>query len=192
MGAIAGGAMMVGDRWSRRGGLAVVAAVALAAGPGCVAHIRQTSGPEGAFIYGLFDVSGTKDGAVSCVGVTQDERVGLAMRHGCMSTMADGLFFLEDAPPVRHYLHGFLMDQTYNSLRGFQEPFPVKEGELHLYGVYRYEKISDPFIGNGSFALQPTNRPSHAEVLRKLLAQENVSDRWKQRIRDRLKELGER
>jgi hypothetical protein len=72
----------------------------------------------------------------------------------------------------------------------FKEPFPVKEGELHLFGIYRYEVVSNPLLGNATFALEPTSRPSHADVLRMLLAQENVSERWKQRIRAKLKELG--
>jgi hypothetical protein len=95
-----------------------------------------------------------------------------------------------DPPPVRHHLPVFHVDDTSNSLAKFKEPFPVKEGELHLYGIYRYEVVSNPLIGQATFALEPTRRPTHAEVLRKLLARDEISERWKQRIRAKLKELG--
>lgn len=174
------------------GRLAVAAALVLVAGPGCLsaAPIRQTRGPEAAFIYGFFDVSGKKGAELGCVGIVQDERVGGSFRQGCMATLPDGLFWLEDAPPVRHHLPVFHVGDTSNSMAKFKEPFPVKEGELHLFGIYRYEVVSNPLLGNGTFALESTSRPSHAEVLRMLLAQENVSERWKQRIRAKLKELG--
>jgi hypothetical protein len=183
---------MVDRVWQRRGGLALAAAVVLVVGPGCLSAppIRQTTGPEAAFIYGFLDVSGTKGAGLDCVAIVQDERVGGSYRQGCVAPLPEGLFWLQDAPPVRHNVPLFHVGNTTYSMAKFKEPFPVKEGELHLFGIYRYEVVSNPLLGNGTFALVPTSRPSHAEVLRMLLAQENVSERWKQRMRAKLKELG--
>jgi hypothetical protein len=138
------------------------------------------------------DVSGKKGAEIGCVGVVQDERVGGSFRQGCMAGQPDGLFWAADVPPIRHNLHGFHVEDTYNSLVKFRQPFPVNEGELHFYGIYRYEVVSNPIIGKGTFALVPTCRPTHAEVLRKLLARDEISDRWKQQLRPKLKELGDK
>jgi hypothetical protein len=168
----------------------VLAALALVALAGCAPGLRTVTTPDGAFIYGFFAVP-EKEGDVNYVGVIQAERVGIAGRAGCMPTSPEGLFFIEDVPPIRHNVFSFYVDGSAHQLGDMAKPFPVKPGELHLYGIYQYRKLSDPGIGRaGKFALTPTSRPSHAEVLRKLLQQQNISARWKRRIEARLREVG--
>jgi hypothetical protein len=168
----------------------VLAALAvLAAATGCAPGLRRVSTPDGAFIYGFFAVP-EKVGDANCVGIIQDERAGIGYRHGCMNTSPEGLFFAEDVPPMRYNIHGFYVDNTHNALGDTAKLFTVRPGELHLYGIYRYQVVSKPFlVGQGKFSLTPGG-PSHAEVLRKLLQQESISAKWKKRIQARLKELG--
>ena len=169
----------------------VLAALAvLAAATGCAPGLRRVSTPDGAFIYGFFAVP-EKEGDVNCVGLIQAERVGIAGRAGCAPTSPEGLFFIQDVPPIQHNVHNFYIDLNAQQLGDMAKPFSVRPGELHLYGIYQYRKISDPGIGrHGKFALTPTSRPSHAEVLRKLLQQQNISARWKRRNEARLREVG--
>jgi hypothetical protein len=169
---------------------ALFAALAVLAVPtGCAPGLRKVSTPDGAFIYGFFAVP-DKVGDANCVGIIQDEKVGIAGRAGCMSTSPEGLFFAEDLPPMRYNVHGFYVDNTFNALGAMAKPFALKPGEFRLYGIYKYEVVSKPFlVGQGKFSLTPGG-PSHAEVLRKLLQQESISSKWKKRIQARLKELG--
>ncbi len=164
---------------------ALAAALALA---GCANGLHRVSTPDAAFIYGFIAVP-EKVGSANCVGIIQDEKAPVGYRHGCMNTSPEGLFFAEDVAPGRYNIHGFYVDRTFNSLRGVAKLFPVKAGELHLYGIYRYEVVSKPLIGQGKFSLTPGG-PSHAEVLRKLLQQEGIAPKWKRRIQARLRELG--
>ena len=169
--------------------LAATLAILAALATGCAAGLRKVGTPDGAFIYGFFAVP-EKVGGANCVGIIQDEKAGIGYRSGCMSTSPEGLFFAEDVPPMRYNIHSFYVDDTFNSLGNMAKTFSVRPGELHLYGIYRYQVISKPLlVGQGKFSLTPGG-PSHAEVLRKLLVQENISPRWKKRIQARLKELG--
>lgn len=180
-----------GDALDRRGRpttAIALAALAAAALGGCANGLHRVSTPDAAFIYGFIAVP-EKAGDANCVGIIQDEKAPIGYRHGCMNTSPEGLFFAEDVAPGRYNIHGFYVDRTFNSLRGIAKLFPVKPGELHLYGIYRYEVVSRPLIGQGKFSLTPGG-PSHAEVLRKLLQQESISPRWKKRIQARLRELG--
>jgi hypothetical protein len=173
---------------TRSSSLALVAvALGLAA---CAPGIRTVPTNDGAFIYGFFAVP-EKVGTANCVGIIQAEKVGIAGRAGCMATSPEGLFFIENVPPMKYNVHGFYIDLAFNSLGDMAKPFPVKAGSMHYYGAYRYEKVSDSGIGRaGKFRLTPTSHPSHAEVLKKLLVQESIGPRWKKRIQARLRELG--
>ena len=133
---------------ARRGttALAVLAAVVA----GCAPGIRRVSTPDAAFIYGFFDVP-EKVGSANCVGIIQAEKVGIAGRAGCMMTSPEGLFYIEDVPPIRHNVHAFYVDNTHNSLGSMAKPFAVKPGELRLWGIYKYEVVSKPFlVGQGT------------------------------------------
>ncbi|MGB8931258.1 MAG: hypothetical protein WCC48_08430 [Anaeromyxobacteraceae bacterium] len=172
----------------RRPFRAAAATLALLALAGC-ARIRTTQSKDAAFIYGFIDVPEAV-GSASCVGIIQDERVGIAGRHQCMMTSPEGLFFIEDVPPMRYNIHGFYVDRTFNSLGAMAKPFAVGAGEMHFVGSFRYRELERPGIGRaGRYSLTPAARPSHAEILKKLLLQD-VGPRWRTRINARLRELG--
>ncbi len=167
----------------------LAAALLLAAAAAGCAHVRTVTTPDAAFVYGFFDVQ-EKVGAANCVGIIQNEKVGIAARHACMATSPEGLFFVQDVPPMLYNVHSFYIDDTFQSLGAMAKPFAVKAGSMHYYGSFRYQRVSDAGIGRaGKFTLTPASHPTHAEVLKKLLVQGSISPRWKKRIQARLREL---
>lgn len=172
----------------RRGAECVLTALLLASLPAC-GGLRTVEGRDAALIYGFFDVPESV-GDANCVGIIQDERAGIGMRHGCMATSGEGLFFVENAAPGRYVIHGFYVDDVSHSLGPAAKPFLVAPGSMHYVGTFRYRRIVEPgVLRAGRFSLTPASHPTHAQVLKKLLGQ--VSDpRWKRRIAARLRELG--
>lgn len=154
------------------------------------ARVRTVETKDAAFIYGYIDIP-EKVGTANCVGIIQDERVGIAGRHQCMMTSPEGLFYIENVPPMRYNIHGFYVDRTFHSLGAMAKPFAVAAGAMHFVGSFSYQVLEEPGIGRaGRFALGPSRRVSHADVLRKLLQQPDLAPRWKKRVAARLAELG--
>ncbi len=178
-------------RWSPSARAAVprIAAALLLASLAACARVRTVQTQDAALIYGYFSVPHSV-GDVSCVGIIQDERAGIAGRHGCMMTSPEGLFFIENVPPMRYNIHAFYIDSAWHGLGDMAKPFAVKPGSMHYVGSFRYQKVSDPgLLKAGEYMLTPASRPSHAEILRKM--QDQVKDpRWKARIAAKLRELG--
>ena len=57
-----------------------------------------------ALIFGFYDMSEAPY-ELGCVRITQDERAGIAYRQSCMTTLSSGLFFLDNAPPMKYPSH---------------------------------------------------------------------------------------
>jgi len=137
-----------------------------------------------AFVYGVVEVPAAIGPAV-CVAVIEAERVRPAgARHGCVPATADGLFWVADVAPIR-----WVVDGVYagGALRRFAKaaPFAVAPGALHDWGTFRVE-----LSGTEMVRLVPASRPTRAEVLRRLLAQDGVAPRWKERISAHLAAAG--
>lgn len=172
-----------------RGAGIICAGLLLASATAC-ARIRTVDTKDAAFIYGFFDVP-QKVGAANCVGIIQDEKVGIAGRHGCMMTSPEGLFYVENVPSMRYNIHSFYVDNEFHSLGSMAKPFLVKPGSMHYVGTFKYHRVSDPgMLTKGKYTLTPTSHPTHAEILKKLLVQDDIDPRWKKRISARLRELG--
>ena len=146
------------------------------------------SAPAGAvaraFVYGVVEVPAAIGPAV-CVAVIEAERVRPAgARHGCVPATADGLFWVPDVAPIRWVVDGVWAG---GALRRFAKaaPFAVAPGALHDWGTFRVE-----LSGTEMVRLVPASRPTRAEVLRRLLAQDGVAPRWKERISAHLAAAG--
>ena len=175
----------------RRGAECVLTALLLASLPAC-ARIHTVESRDAAFIYGFIDVP-ENVGWANCVGIIQEEKTaaGIGYRNGCMATSGEGLFFIQNVPPMRYTIHGFTIEKNHHNLGPLAKPFTVQAGSMHYVGTFKYRLISEPgLLKAGRFTLTPAGRPTHAEVLRKLLGQELVDARWKRRIQARLRELG--
>jgi hypothetical protein len=154
---------------------------------GCSHHGRPASAsaaaPDGrAFVYGVVEVP-AELGPAACVALIEaDHERATGARHGCVPATADGLFWAEDVAPIRWVVDGVLAGGTLRRFPG--AAFAVAPGSLHEWGVARLEPAPA-----GGARLVPLSRPTRAEVLRRLLEQDRIAARWKERIRERLEAL---
>jgi hypothetical protein len=153
-------------------------------------QVRMEPGDEACILFGYIDMTGSGD-TLQEVTLTQDERSGIAYRQSSMQTYNDGLFFMQDLPPMRYVLPFFYAGGKLYSLRPDEEDaFVLEPGSFAYVGAYKYH---DPKKGGiftaEKFDLVETDSPSEAEIL-KMLRERVVGDKWKGVIDARLKELG--
>jgi hypothetical protein len=147
-------------------------------------QVRTEPGDQAALLYGYIDMAGSGD-TLAAVYLTQDEKSGIAYRQSAMSTYADGLFFMQDLPPMRYVIPHFYASGKLYSLRPDEkDAFVLQPGSLAFAGAYRYH---DPEKGGvfttEKFELRDTDTPGEAEIL-KMLRERVKGDKWK-RIIDR-------
>ena len=153
-------------------------------------QVRMEPGDEACLLFGYIDMTGSGD-VLGSVMLTQDERSGIAYRQSAMNTYKDGLFFMQDLPPMRYVLPFFYAGGKLYSLRPDEEDaFILKPGSFAYVGAWQYH---DPEKGGifttKKFDLLETDNPGEAEVL-KMLRERVEGDKWKGVIDARLKELG--
>lgn len=159
---------------------------------GCALNHEVRTAPEGnsALIFGYFDMSDAPY-QLGCVRVTQDERVGIAYRQSCMTTVANGLFFLEDAPAMKYHIPFFYAGGKLHMISADkQDVIEVLPGTLTFVGSYKY-KVVHRDLGDivkltpEQYGLNRVKNPSETAVLKMLM--DKVHDpRWKNRIQMRL------
>ena len=154
---------------------------------GCAINpgVRTTSGPDASLVYGYFDMADSPR-TLWRVFLTQDKRVGIVYRPAGMNTYADGLFFMENVPPKQYVIPYFSAGaRTYDLASGSEHIFDVAPGSMKFVGAFIYVRNDDQDDSDESFTLQPTTRPTEAEVLRLLI--DRVEDPlWRKRIAERL------
>jgi hypothetical protein len=153
-------------------------------------QVRTDPGENSSLLFGYIDMSGSGD-ILGEVYLTQDEKSGIAYRQSPMRTYKDGLFFMQDLPPMRYVIPFFYAGGKLYSLRPDEEDaFQLPPNTLAFVGSYKYH---DPKKGgiftSKKFDLIDADSPTEAEVL-KMLLERVEGNRWKARISDRLKELG--
>ncbi|MGQ0579021.1 MAG: hypothetical protein ACT4PQ_08965 [Betaproteobacteria bacterium] len=159
---------------------------------GCAlnSEVRTATDDNSALIFGFFDMSEAPY-ELGCVRVTQDERVGIAYRQSCMTTLASGLFFLENAPPMKYHIPFFYAGGKLHMISSDkQDVIDVPARSLHFVGSFKY-KVLYRDLGDilkltpEQYGLNRVKSPDEAAVLKMLM--EKVQDpRWKQRIKARL------
>ena len=163
----------------------IISLAACALNPG----IRTTAEPNASLVYGFFDMEESPY-ALQSVTITQNEKVGIVYRQSHMQTYTDGLFFVENLPPMKYHIPFFRAGNVTHVLSTDERDlFSVAPAKLVYIGAFRYH---DPKKGGvftaKKFEMLPVKKPSEAEVL--LLLADRVKDpRWKERIRARLRDL---
>jgi hypothetical protein len=166
---------------------------------GCAAanpQVRTAATDDAALIYGFYDMSDAPF-ELGCVRITQDERAGVAYRQSCMTTLKSGLFFIEDAPPMRYHVPFFYAGGKLHMLSSERaDAFVVQPRSAYFLGTYKY-KVVHRDLGDivkltpEKYGLSRVRSPDETAVLKLLL--ENVqSARSKQRIRARLAQIASR
>ncbi|OGW67711.1 MAG: hypothetical protein A3H49_09305 [Nitrospirae bacterium RIFCSPLOWO2_02_FULL_62_14] len=163
---------------------------------GCALNpeVRTTADDNSALIFGYYDMSEAPY-ELTCVRITQDERAGIAYRQSCMTTFASGLFFLENAPPMKYYIPFFYAGGRLHMISSDRKDLiDVPAGSLYFLGSFKYKVLYRDLgeimrLTPEKYGLGAVKSPDEAAVLKVLL--EKVRDvRWKQRITTRLSKLG--
>lgn len=152
-------------------------------------QVRTTTDQNASLLYGYFDLSEAPY-PLGSVRLTQGERAGIAYRQSNMTTYNDGLFFMENIPPMDYHIPWFVSGGKLHSFGGREEDvFKVPPASLIFIGSFKYR---DPHKGGiittKKFEMNPVKNPSEKEVLKLLLPR--VQDpRWKKRIQEQLKTI---
>lgn len=157
-------------------------------------EVRTVADDNSALIFGYYDMSEAPF-ELGCVRITQDERAGIAYRQSCMTTFASGLFFLENAPPMKYHVPFFYAGGRLHMISSDRKDLiDVPAGSLYFLGSFKY-KVLYRNLGEimqltpEKYGLNPSKNQDEAVVLKMLL--EKVQDpRWKQRIKTRLAQRG--
>jgi hypothetical protein len=173
----------------------LVAMVGLLAG-GCALNpeVRTSADDNSSLIFGFYDMSEAPY-ELGCVRITQDERAGIAYRQSCMTTLSNGLFFLENAPPMKYHIPFFYAGGRLHMISSDRKDLiDVPARSLYFLGSFKY-KVLYRNLGEivqltpEKYGLGPVKSPDESAVLKMLL--EKVQDpRWKQRIKARLVQRG--
>lgn len=163
---------------------------------GCALNpeVRTSADDNSSLIFGFYDMSEAPY-ELGCVRITQDERAGIAYRQSCMTTLANGLFFLEHAPPMKYHVPFFYAGGRLHMISSdSKDAINVPAGSLYFLGSFKY-KVLYRNLGEimtltpEKYGLGPVKSPDESAVLKMLL--EKVRDpRWKQRIKTRLAQRG--
>jgi len=157
-------------------------------------EVRTTAEESAALIFGFYDMSEAPY-ELSCVTITQDERAGIVYRQSCMTTLSNGLFFLENAPPMKYHIPFFHAGGRLHMISSDRKDLiEVPARSLYFLGSFKY-KVLNRNLGEilqltpEKYGLGPVKSPDETAVLKMLL--EKVQDpRWKQRIKARLAQRG--
>ena len=166
-----------------------LAALSLA---GCAlnSEVRISDEPDAALIFGFFDMKESPY-ELGCVRITQDEKKGIAYPQSCMTTFADGLFFIENVPPLKYHVPFFYAGGKLHMISSSESDlFSVKPKSMYFLGSFKYKVINRDLgdilkLTPEQYGLQPVKSPSEKAVLKML--QDRVKDpRWKARIKAKL------
>ena len=170
--------------------LAVLLCAVVSSGCALNSEVRTEDDASSALIFGFIDMSEAPF-ELGCVRITQDEKAGIAYRQSCMTTYASGLFFLENAPPMKYHIPFFYAGAKLHMISSDEKDlFKVPAKSLYFVGSFKY-KVVNRDLGDilkltpEQYGLPRTKSPSEAAVLKML--QDKVQDpTLKQRIKARL------
>jgi len=158
------------------------------------AEVRTVTDDNSALIFGFYDMSEAPF-ELGCVRITQDERAGIAYRQSCMTTLSNGLFFLENAPAMKYHIPFFYAGGRLHMISSDRKDLiDVPAGSLYFLGSFKYKVLYRDLgeilqLTPEKYGLGPVKSPDEVAVLKMLL--EKVQDpRWKQRIKARLVQRG--
>jgi len=163
---------------------------------GCALNpeVRTSSDDNSSLIFGFYDMSEAPY-ELTCVRITQDERAGIAYRQSCMKTLSNGLFFLENAPPMKYHVPFFYAGGRLHMISSDRKDLiDVPARSLFFLGSFKYKVLYRNLgeimqLTSEKYGLGPVKSPDEVAVLKMLL--EKVQDvRWRQRIKVRLAQRG--
>lgn len=159
---------------------------------GCAlnSEVRTSDEADAALIFGFYDMSDAPY-ELGCVRITQAERKGIAYRQSCMRSFKDGLFFIENVPPMKYHVPFFYAGGKLHMISSDEkDAFNVRAKSMYFLGSFKY-KVLYRDLGDilkltpEQYGLNPVKSPGEKAVLKML--QDRVQDpRWRQRIKAKL------
>jgi hypothetical protein len=162
---------------------------------GCALNpsVRTSMETDSSLIFGYFDMSESPY-QLSCVKMTQNERSGIVYRQSCMTTLASGLFYMENVPAMKYHIPFFNAGGKLHMISSSeQDLIDVPPQSLVFIGPYKYKVLDKNLaqvlkITSEKYGLEPVKSPSKKAVL-KMLLKEVKDPRWKHRIQQALSKM---
>ena len=104
-------------------------------------QVRMEPGDEACLLFGYIDMTDSGD-TLEKVVLTQDEKIGIIDRQSSMKTYADGLFFLQDLPPMSYVIPRFYAGgNTYGLPHEDEDAHILEPGSLTYVGAMKYQSL---------------------------------------------------
>ena len=175
----------------------VLALLALSLSAGCASsgHERNINDPTNSLIFGYVDMDDAPTG-ISYASVQQVAPPSDAPYWSLI--VRKGLFYSEYLPPGSYQLSRFggsgfwAGEHAYNFPRqGNQTALRIEKPGIYFLGSFRYKTEKSGMFEPGKFSMQKVNKPSEAELLKRILDEgSGIKDSaWRERIQARLKQI---
>ena len=139
---------------------------------GCALNpeVRTAADDNSSLIFGFYDMSEAPF-ELGCVRITQDERAGIAYRQSCMTTLSNGLFFLENAPTMKYHIPFFYAGGRLHMISSDRKDLiDVPARSLYFLGSFKYKVLYRNLgeimqLTSEKYGLSPVKSPDEAAVL---------------------------
>ena len=172
-----------------------VLALALSAGCASSGHERDINDPTNSLVFGYIDM----DDAPTSISYASIMQVAPPTQAPYWSlAVRKGLFYTAYLPPGSYQLSrfggsGFLAgEHQYNFPRqGNQTALRIEKPGIYFLGSYKYKDVKSGMFEAGKFSIENVNKPTEAELLRRILDDgSGIKDSaWRDRILARLARL---
>ena len=170
-------------------------AAALSAGCASSGHERDINDPTNSLVFGYIDM----DDAPTSISYATIQQVapptdapywGLAVKKG--------LFYHVALPPGSYQLSsfggsGFLSGEHRYSFprQGNQTALRIDKPGIYFLGSFKYKNVKTGMFEQGKFSIDPVNKPTEADLLRRILDEgSGIKDSaWRDKIQARLARL---
>lgn len=173
-------------------GLILLGLLAGCAGGG---HGRDINDPGNSLVFGYVDMTGAPTG-FNAASILQVAPPSDKPYWG--TDVRDGLFYTYYLPPGSYKLASLSGSSFWKG--NYQYSFPRQGGEqgvritkpgIYFLGSYKYRDVKTGFFEAGKFDIEPAGKPTEADLLRRILAEDSdiKGSVWEERIRQRLARL---
>jgi len=170
-------------------------ALALSAGCASSGHERDINDPTNSLVFGYIDM----DEAPTSISYATIQQVAPATDSPYWGlAVKKGLFYSAYLPPGSYQLSsfggsGFLAgEHRYGFPRqGNQTALRIEKPGIYFLGAYKYRDVKTGMFEQGKFSIDPLNKPTEADLLRRILDEgSGIKDSaWRDRIQARLARL---
>ena len=175
----------------------VLCSLALAASAGCASsgHERNINDPTNSLVFGFVDM----DDAPTSISYASIQQVAPPTEEPYWHlSVRKGMFYSVYLPTGSYQLSSFggsgffAGEHRYNFPRqGNQTALRIDRPGIYFLGSFKYKTEKSGLFEVGKFSMQKVNKPTEAELLKRILDEgSGVKDSaWRDRIQARLKQI---